>query len=111
MTGAKLGAVEDIPDGDSAGFVIDGPAGRRFFMAIRQGNDIFVYVNSCPHVGAPLDLRPGQFLNVEKTHIICANHGALFEIENGCCVAGPCVGKSLTATPIAIQQGNIMLVE
>lgn len=111
MTGTRLSAVDDIPDGGSAGFAIDSPGGRRFYMAIRRGNDIFVYVNSCPHVGAPLDLRPGQFLNLERTHIICANHGALFKIEDGHCVSGPCAGKSLTAAPVEIRAGEIVLVE
>jgi len=31
--------------------------------------------------------------------IQCATHGALFLIESGECIAGPCAGQSLTALP------------
>ncbi len=69
-------------------------------IVVRRGDDVFAYVNSCPHVGLPLDMRPGQFLNLEKTHILCTNHGALFDMENGSCLDGPCFGDSLGKIPL-----------
>ena len=41
--------------------------------------------------------QPDQFLDPSNSLIQCATHGALFLIENGECVAGPCAGQSLTA--------------
>jgi nitrite reductase/ring-hydroxylating ferredoxin subunit len=38
-------------------------------------------------------------------------HGALFEIEGGTCIAGPCAGKSLRALPVRVAQGFVMLEE
>ncbi len=109
MSGTLLGRLEDIPDGGSAGFNIDAPGGRQFYMAIRRGDDVYVYVNACPHVGTPLDFSPGRFLDLEKTHILCATHGALFRIEDGFCVSGPCAGKNLHAAPFEIRDGLILL--
>ena len=42
--------------------------------------------------------------------IQCANHGALFVIENGECVAGPCNGKALIALPFDIVDGYVELI-
>lgn len=109
MSGTPLCRVDDIPADGSAGFSVDGPGGRTFFMVIRRGDDVHVYVNSCPHLGTPLDFTPGRFLSLDKTHILCATHGALFRIEDGFCVSGPCAGKSLQAAPMEIRDGLILL--
>lgn len=109
MNAIALGHLDDIPADGSAGFNIDAPGGRRFYMAIRRGDDVHVYVNSCPHVGTPLDFAPGRFLNLEKTHILCATHGALFRIEDGYCISGPCAGKALEAVAFEIRDGLILL--
>lgn len=109
MSGTPLGRLDDIDDGGTAGFNIDAPGGRRFYMAIRRGADVYVYVNACPHLGSPLDFAPGRFLNLEKTHVLCATHGALFRIEDGFCISGPCAGKSLEAVPFEICDGLIVL--
>jgi nitrite reductase/ring-hydroxylating ferredoxin subunit len=88
--------LEDIPEEGSAGFVVETHGRRQAVLAVRRGAGVFAYVNSCPHIGAPLDYMPGKFLNLEKTHILCANHGALFRISDGYCVSGPCAGKTLS---------------
>lgn len=95
MTDIKLCELSDIEDGDSAGFVIETPDGKRSVIAVRQAETVYAYVNSCPHIGAPLDFMPGKFLNRNKTHIMCSTHGALFKIDDGLCVAGPCVDQNL----------------
>ncbi|NQV98920.1 MAG: Rieske (2Fe-2S) protein [Rhodospirillales bacterium] len=92
----RLCKLDDIEDGGSAGFVIETPDdGKRSVIAVRQADTVHAYVNSCPHIGAPLDFQPGQFLNRNRTHIMCSTHGALFQIEDGLCIAGPCTDKSL----------------
>ena len=99
----RLCALADIPDGGS--LRIEAAGMGRGCLAVRRGGRVFVYVNRCPHIGAPLDFRPGQFLNLEKTHILCANHGALFNIRDGCCVAGPCAGERLQAVAVEVRNG------
>ncbi|MBI3114091.1 MAG: Rieske 2Fe-2S domain-containing protein [Rhodospirillales bacterium] len=103
----ELCAVNDIPDGGSNGFFIDTADGRLLYMAIRRGAKAFVYVNSCPHTGMPLDFQPGQFLNAGRTLIQCSTHGAQFRIDDGYCVSGPCEGDNLTAVETEIRAGRI----
>lgn len=106
MTG-PLFAVDDVADGESARFTVTLDGRPTQVMAIRRGDAVHVYVNSCPHIGAPLDMRAGRFLNAEKSHILCANHGALFRIEDGACVHGPCAGESLQAVAVAVRHGRV----
>ena len=61
-------------------------------MAVRQGEKVHVWVNSCPHIGTPLDWTPDRFMTADGRHLICATHGALFEPATGECTAGPCRG-------------------
>lgn len=68
---------------------------ERQLFAVRQGNSIFAYWNLCPHRNSPLNWVPNQFLDTENQLIQCALHGALFEIDSGLCIAGPCSGDSL----------------
>lgn len=58
---------------------------------------MYVYANRCPHRGVALEWQPDEFLDTSASLIQCATHGALFLIESGECVAGPCEGKSLRA--------------
>ena len=102
MTEHALCPLDDIAGG-SAGFEIAG----KLVMAIRQGDTVFAYVNSCPHVGTPLDMWPGRFLTRDGEYILCATHGALFRIEDGHCVAGPCVGRGLTPIDARVVNGVV----
>jgi nitrite reductase/ring-hydroxylating ferredoxin subunit len=68
---------------------------ERQLFAVRQGNSIFAYWNLCPHRNSPLNWVPNQFLDTDNQLIQCALHGALFEIDSGLCIAGPCSGDSL----------------
>jgi len=103
----RLCALEDIPDGDSASFAIEQNGETVGLMAVRQGNEIFAYVNRCPHVGVPLDFTPGKFLDLSKTYIQCASHGATFRIETGECIGGPCAGKSLSPVEVRIEGPDV----
>ena len=70
---------------------------------------IYAYANHCPHTGSPLDWMPDEFLSIDKKHIQCATHDALFRIDDGRCVSGPCHGDSLEAILVEIRFGWIFL--
>ncbi len=57
-----------------------------------------------------LNWNPDQFLNIDGSLIQCATHGALFDIESGRCVAGPCFDEHLVAVPFELQDGMVMAV-
>lgn len=74
--------------GTVSGILVATPGGAR------------AYRNLCPHVPIPLD-RGGEPLLTEEGFLACRNHGALFAVEDGFCVAGPCAGESLE--PVAVE--------
>lgn len=103
MAATFLCQINDIADPGSRGFrVTDGDTAKDI-MVIRRGNEVFGYINSCPHTGVCLDWQPGQFLAMDSQSIICATHGAEFRIEDGYCVGGPCAGDSLVPVRITID--------
>ena len=100
-----LCALADIADPGGKGFVLED--GRRIFV-IRRGADLHAYVNACPHQGVPLDWRPDVFLNLDKSVIQCSTHGAQFRIEDGECLAGPCLGSALRPVPVGLSGGMVV---
>jgi nitrite reductase/ring-hydroxylating ferredoxin subunit len=54
-----------------------------------------------------LEWLPDQFLDSSAQYIQCAVHGAMFRIEDGFCVSGPCAGDTLMAIPACLQDGEI----
>jgi nitrite reductase/ring-hydroxylating ferredoxin subunit len=100
--------LEDIPDGGAKGFP-PAPGGFTGLMAVRQGDAVFVYVNSCPHIGTPLDWMPDQFMSRDGKYIICATHGAAFAPTTGECLLGPCKGDYLDAVKTEIRDGVIFV--
>ena len=76
-------------------------------FVVRTGDAVQAYENACPHTSGPLDWVPDQFLTRERDMILCATHGALFRIEDGHCLSGPCVGENLTPLPVSIEGGAV----
>ena len=70
----------------------------------RHGDVVKAWLNICPHAGRRLDWAPGRFL-VDQGRLVCAAHGASFEMERGECVAGPCRGASLVAVDVTVDGG------
>jgi nitrite reductase/ring-hydroxylating ferredoxin subunit len=101
--------LSEIEDGEARGFSLS--AGQPDILVARQGNRVFGYVNSCPHVGTPLDFQPDRFMNADGSYLQCHTHGALFEIGTGRCVAGPCAGKSLQTIRVSVDTEGRVRVE
>jgi nitrite reductase/ring-hydroxylating ferredoxin subunit len=59
------------------------------------------WLNTCPHQGRRLDYAPGKFL-IDKGRLVCAAHGAMFQLEDGLCVGGPCRGEHLTKVDLEL---------
>ena len=77
---------------------------------VYHDNTIYSYQNSCPHTGINLNWMPDQFLDSNNEFIQCSTHGALFDIENGLCLRGPCLGDRLIIIKNSVQEGNIYLI-
>lgn len=106
-----LATLAQLPDG---GFheveaVLAGDA--ESVLLYRQGDQVRGWLNVCPHAGRRLDWAPGQFLKSAAGHLVCAAHGASFELEHGDCVAGPCRGDRLRAVALKVTDGQVRLAD
>ena len=100
---------------------LDDPGARGFTMGrgnwplrgfvVRRGAELRAYLNRCPHAGHALNLRPHVFLAPGAPLIQCSSHGALFEMENGLCLAGPCPGARLRPIALTINQGYVLVAD
>jgi nitrite reductase/ring-hydroxylating ferredoxin subunit len=106
MARRRLCGLDELADGDSKGFDTEDLDEPDIFL-VCKGEEVFGYLNDCPHWNAALDIMPDRFLTRDKKGIQCSNHGARFVIETGKCTFGPCFGQSLTAIPIVIEDGAI----
>ncbi|MCD6060144.1 MAG: (2Fe-2S)-binding protein [Moraxellaceae bacterium] len=102
----KLCELNDIPDGDAIG--VQTPGGE--VVVVRQGRELHAYRNMCPHLGIELNFMPDVFLDTEHRYIQCANHGALFQIEDGLCVFGPCQGEALVRLDVQLIDNSVWLM-
>lgn len=106
MTQNALFHIDDLTEGDSLGI----EAGELALIAIKKRGQLYLYHNRCPHVGIRLEWQPHKFLDSDKNLIQCSSHGALFTINNGRCVAGPCTGQSLKSIAFEVIEGGVFLV-
>ena len=109
MDKEELCLLKDIEDNGAAGMIARVSGKQRNIFVVRQGEDIHAYVNWCPHNQVLIDQIPGQFFNGDKTMLRCSKHDALFQINDGLCVEGPCVGENLQALRSHVENGVIYL--
>lgn len=98
----------ELDDPGSKGF--ENVDGQEPFFVVRRGEQVFAYRNVCPHYGAPLDWKPDAFLSYDRDFILCSMHGALFNIEDGMCVDGPCPGQALNQVNVGVDGDGIFLL-
>lgn len=67
------------------------------------------WLNVCPHAGRRLDWAPGKFLRAKDGLLVCAVHGATFELAHGECTAGPCRGERLREVAVHCVDGRVLL--
>lgn len=101
--------LQDLPDPGAKGFTLGSGAWPLRGFVVRRGDLVRAYVNHCPHAGFPLNWQPDQFLAPQAPLVLCVVHGALFDIDTGACVSGPCAGKSLRGLPVRVAGGWVML--
>ena len=101
--------VDELEDPDCREFRIGSGDWPFKGFIVRQGGEIFAYQNICMHVGHPLNWQPDRFLTEDGNHIVCASHGAVYNIGDGVCVSGPCRGKELRKVAVEIRDGEVVV--
>ena len=95
----SLHEVEAMLDGDAESLLLYRDA----------AGGISAFLNVCPHAGRRLDWAPGKFLRAKDGALVCAAHGASFDLANGECIAGPCRGERLRDIAVEVRDGDVWL--
>ncbi len=98
--------VADIPDHGAIAVEVASSTGGFSLIVLREGAQVFAYHNECPHAGRQLDYVPGKFL-VKDRRLVCAAHGAVFAVESGACLGGPC-RNGLVRVPVQVHDGDVL---
>ncbi|MBE9568855.1 MAG: Rieske 2Fe-2S domain-containing protein [Proteobacteria bacterium] len=99
----------DIKDPGSKSFQLKIRRKTRDIFVVHKDGQVFAYYNQCPHTGINLEWQEDQFLDLDNALIQCASHGALFTIDSGECIAGPCAGDALQPIPLIIDDDTVIL--
>ncbi|MCB1836639.1 MAG: Rieske (2Fe-2S) protein [Alcanivoracaceae bacterium] len=95
----------ELEEDQARGVEIDGKS----VVLVKKDGQVHAYLNWCPHLGIELNFMPDQFLDSDNAFLMCANHGALFEIDSGHCLSGPCSGGALMKIDVAVEGDQILL--
>lgn len=106
--GVRLGPLDAVTDGAARNYVVQMRAGRFHGFVVRRGDAVVGYVDRCPHMGLPLAQQLDVYLTPDGGLIACSWHSALFRIDDGACVGGPCGGTSLTSWPVRVEDGQVV---
>jgi nitrite reductase/ring-hydroxylating ferredoxin subunit len=106
---------DEIPSRQGRGFLLarrDDAGGEQSWpvFIVRWGRHVFAYENRCPHRGTRLDWEKDQFMDGSGERLICGKHGALFELDTGLCIDGPCAGAALTSISVSVEEDDICLL-
>jgi nitrite reductase/ring-hydroxylating ferredoxin subunit len=100
---------QEIIEGNPRGFSLDLEPAKFELFLVKHDDTIYAYKNQCPHLGIPLNWQPNEFLSLEQSHIQCSTHGALFNLDNGYCILGPCASESLTSLTLEQRDDELWL--
>jgi nitrite reductase/ring-hydroxylating ferredoxin subunit len=104
-----LATFDDLPDGGLLEVEAEVDGSAESLILHRDGDRVRAWLNICPHAGRRLDWAPGKFLQSKDGLLVCAAHGASFELREGACVAGPCRGDSLRAVAVDVVDGGVRI--
>jgi nitrite reductase/ring-hydroxylating ferredoxin subunit len=78
-------------------------------ILLRLEDRLVAFRNVCPHMGIELDWDAERLLTRGGRYLQCTGHGAWFDPASGRCLRGPCAGEALTALPVRVLDGLVML--
>ena len=105
--GTILARVTDIANPGAIVVKIDASDFWGAALVTRSGDVIAAFHNRCPHAGYPLQHEDGCVRVHEGRYIVCAAHGASYELKNGACAGGPCNGEALRRIAVVVRDGEI----
>ncbi|WP_226480710.1 Rieske (2Fe-2S) protein [Natrinema amylolyticum] len=76
----------------------------------RAGDEVSAWRNSCPHK-PEVRIDPGPGAIVRDDQLVCHEHGARFECDDGVCTMGPCRGDALDSIAVTVRDGTVYLTD
>ncbi|MGE5145531.1 MAG: Rieske (2Fe-2S) protein [Candidatus Eiseniibacteriota bacterium] len=107
--GTVLGPLTDLPENDGREYTFGEGRDTFSMFVIRCGDGVRAYVNVCPHLQMALNFSGDSFMAADGVNLFCPMHEAIFRVEDGKCIGGPPEGEALTAIPVAIEGGRIVV--
>ncbi|MEP0201758.1 MAG: Rieske (2Fe-2S) protein [Halioglobus sp.] len=87
-------------------------SGQPSVFIIKKNSLLYAYRDLCPHYGdTPLPWKKDEYLDKAGDVIVCAGHGARFDIASGDCISGPCLGQSLTPVRLQVSKDGFVTAE
>lgn len=99
--------LDDMAEVDCREFVVFEHDTEIKGFVVKIQNRFMAYKNRCPHAGVALNWQENRFLDFFGRHIQCTIHGALFQVENGRCIWGPCLGQSLKPIATIVKDNRL----
>lgn len=103
--------LDELVEGAGKDVLLPTPQGMRYIMLFRHGDAVRAWLNTCPHQGRSLSWAPDQFLFDPVGNLVCPHHGACFDLADGSCISGPCLGASLTPVAVQVEDGLVLLAK
>jgi nitrite reductase/ring-hydroxylating ferredoxin subunit len=66
--------------------------------------------NYCQHL-THIALDKGSGAPVRDGEVLCANHGAMFDVASGLCTHGPCEGATLERIAVRVEDGVVRFAD
>lgn len=95
-------AMDEMSPGTVRVFQVDSGEKPEEIILTRTKAGFRAYQNRCRHIPVSLDWGDGEVLDESGEMLQCKTHGALYRMEDGLCVAGPCKGRALL--PVGIEE-------
>lgn len=77
-------------------------------LVLKHDEEVAVYLDLCPHNKIVLS-QTGNYLNVDRSRLVCEAHGATFNLQDGSCDHGPCQGETLAKIPFELANEAVRI--
>jgi nitrite reductase/ring-hydroxylating ferredoxin subunit len=111
-TRTHLASVDEIPERGSLRFAVEDPYGSEdeiIVVPCEEDPGVAAWVNRCTHEAQRLDVGRGAAMR--NGGIICPKHGSIFDACSGECDNGDAAGTTLPEVEIAVELGEVYLVD
>jgi len=111
-TRTHLASVDEVPERGSLRFSVEDAHGTEdeiIVVPCEEDRGVAAWVNRCTHEAQRLDVGRGAVMR--DGGIICPKHGSIFDACSGDCDNGDAAGTTLPSVEIAVELGEVFLVD